>query len=59
MDINEQLEKELTRLSPEGKISCSLARKVAEDLGVPPQKVGEACNQLKIKICACELGCFR
>jgi len=59
MDNKEQLQKELTRLSPDGKISCTVARKVADDLGVSPQKVGEACNELKIKICACELGCFR
>lgn len=59
MDNNEQLQKELTRLSPDGKISCTVARKLAADLGISPQKVGETCNEMKIKICACELGCFR
>lgn len=42
----------------EGKISCSEARKLAEELGVPYREVGKACNELKIKIVACELGCF-
>lgn len=59
MDINEQLIQELKKLSPEGKISCTVARKLAEDLGVSPHKVGETCNELKIKVCACELGCFK
>jgi len=42
----------------DGKISCTAARKLAADLKVPPRVVGEACNALKIKIKACELGCF-
>lgn len=59
MENNEQLKRELNRLSPEGRITCSQARKVAEDLGISPRIIGEACNELKIKICACELSCFR
>jgi hypothetical protein len=42
----------------EGKLTCTQARKLAEDLGVPPARVGEACNELKIKLKSCELGCF-
>ena len=42
----------------EGRISCSLARKIAEELGVPYKEVGDAATELKIKIKNCELGCF-
>jgi len=42
----------------EGRISCSLARKIAEELGVPYKEVGDAANKLNIKIKNCELGCF-
>jgi hypothetical protein len=42
----------------DGKISCTVARKIGTDLGVPMGMVGEACNELKIKIHGCEFGCF-
>ncbi|MFZ5873407.1 MAG: hypothetical protein ACOYW8_03205 [Bacillota bacterium] len=44
--------------APEGSISCALARKLAHDLGVPPQVIGRAADLLKIKVKNCELGCF-
>jgi len=42
----------------DGKLSCTLARKLADELHVPPKVIGDTCNELKIKIFACELGCF-
>ena len=44
--------------APEGKITCSRARELAEQLKVPPAIIGKACNALEIRIKACELGCF-
>jgi len=43
----------------DNRITCALARRVAEEMRVSPAVIGELCNELKIKICACELGCFR
>ncbi|MCR4399505.1 MAG: hypothetical protein QHH05_09570 [Syntrophomonadaceae bacterium] len=40
------------------RISCTEARRIAEELGVSPRAVGAACDELGIKIFACELGCF-
>ena len=57
MDEKELLEK-LKELAPQGRISCSEARQLAEKLNVHPSEVGKACNEAKIKIYACELGCF-
>jgi len=42
----------------DGRLSCTAARKIAEDLKVPFGEVGKAANALKIKIRDCELGCF-
>jgi hypothetical protein len=54
-DIVEQRLKESAR---DSKVSCALARKIAEDLDVPYKVVGETANRLKIKIKNCDLGCF-
>ena len=53
-----ELIEKLKDLAPQGRISCSDARQLAEKLEIPYGVVGKACNEAKIKIFACELGCF-
>jgi hypothetical protein len=48
----------LKKNAAEGWISCATARGLAEELGVEPIVIGQACNLLKIKIKSCVLGCF-
>ena len=43
----------------EGRLSCTMARNLAGELKVTPKEIGAACNDLKIKIHTCELGCFK
>jgi hypothetical protein len=43
----------------DNRISCTVARKIGADLGVPLAMIGSACDELKIKIFGCELGCFK
>ena len=57
MDIKEIIEK-LKEIAPDGKISCADAHRLAEKLNLEYAQVGKACNEGKIKVCACELGCF-
>ena len=40
------------------KLTCGDAFKLAGKFGVKPVEVGRICNQQKIKICKCQLGCF-
>jgi len=54
----EEIKKALRETATDNRISCSQARKLAERLGVPPQMIGKVCDELGIKIYACELGCF-
>ena len=54
----EAIKEALSKAAPEGKLSCTVARKLAADLGVTPKEVGQAADELKIKLFACELGCF-
>lgn len=52
------VEKLLKEKSNDEKITCTEARKIAEELKVPYIEVGRMANELKIKIRKCELGCF-
>ncbi len=58
MDKKTEIADKLREVAREGRISCTQARKVAEELKVSPKEVGEMCDELNIKIFACELGCF-
>lgn len=55
---NRELKKKLEETARDGGISCTAARKVAKDLGVPLREIGKVCDELNIKIHSCELGCF-
>jgi len=57
--VDEKILQAVLKFAKDGRLSCTVARKLAGDLGVTPGEVGEACNQLKIKIHSCELGCFK
>jgi len=52
------IEEEIKRKAVKGRLSCSSARKIAEEAGVPYKIVGNAADRLKIKITNCQLGCF-
>lgn len=54
----EEIKTALQKAASDGKISCTQARKLAEELGVSPREIGQAADELKIKLFGCELGCF-
>lgn len=58
VENKEKIRSALQEKAANGMISCHLARKLAEDLGVPYHEVGKAADDLGIKIMSCELGCF-
>ncbi len=57
-DKTEEVYAAVKDAAPEGRISCTTARRIAEQLGVTVREVGKAADALGIKIHACELGCF-
>lgn len=57
-DKKGQIVEEVKEAAPEGRISCTAARSIAEKLDVPVCDVGNAADDLGIKIYGCELGCF-
>lgn len=48
----------LKELFPNGRISCTQARKLAQDMDVDPGRIGELCDEAGLKIFGCVLGCF-
>jgi len=56
--MKEELKQEMLARAVDGKLSCAAARKIAEDLGVSYQDVGDAADEMGIRIKNCQLGCF-
>ncbi len=56
--MNEELKQELMNKAADGKLPCAAARKIAEDLNLPYKEVGDAADELGIRIKNCQLGCF-
>jgi hypothetical protein len=40
------------------RLTCERAHDLARELNVSLQEIGVVCNELKIKVSACQLGCF-
>jgi hypothetical protein len=53
-----EVEEAVRLAAKDGPLTCHDARELAEKLGVDYQVVGQACNDLGVKIRVCELGCF-
>ncbi len=58
MPIDPRLVEELRRRTPDGFLPCAVAFAIAERLGVTRRQVGDAANEIGIKIVDCQLGCF-
>ncbi len=46
-------------LAHDGGAACRWLLALARRLEVSPAEVGRVCNEMKIKIRACQLGCFK
>jgi hypothetical protein len=42
----------------DGKITCAVLRKLAEDSGVPYKVAGAAADEAGLRVKNCDLGCF-
>jgi len=56
---DEEIEKAVRRMAGEaGAVQCAAALILADELHVPPERVGAACDRLGIRIRGCRLGLF-
>lgn len=62
MKMNENKKEKLLKLVKEGavdnRLSCNLAHRLSEENGFTLGEIGQICDELKIKISKCQLGCF-
>lgn len=56
--MSTELEEKIESSLADGKLPCPVAFKIAKDLKVSLQEVGQAADKLGIMICNCQLGCF-
>ena len=42
----------------DNRLTCEKAHDLARELNVSLKEIGAVCNELKIKISACQLSCF-
>lgn len=55
----EEIARRILEVSGEQKqISCTECRSISLELGVGMDLIGRLCDEMKIRIYACELGCF-
>ena len=58
MAVDKRVAEEVERAAAERRLACAEALAIAERLGVEPQEVGRAANEVGVKIVDCQLGCF-
>ncbi len=56
--VRQQLIEAIKKASAGNRLTCEKAHALAAELKVPLQEIGVLCNELKVKISACQLGCF-
>jgi len=56
--MKKRIAEEIKKKAVNNRLSCPAARKIAEELSVSYKEVGRTADELKVKIAACELGCF-
>jgi len=55
---NEEIIEAIQKAAVKKRLSCEKAHEISRTLNVPLQEIGALCNDLKIKIMTCQLGCF-
>jgi len=54
----EKIIESIRAATTENRLTCEQAHALAKELNISLREIGVLCNELKIKIAACQLGCF-
>ena len=55
----EQLREAIRQRSADGKIACKALLELAKASAAEPREIGRLCDEMGIRISACQLGCFK
>ncbi|MGB4183301.1 MAG: hypothetical protein WBK41_07845 [Dethiobacteria bacterium] len=53
-----QLQERIREEASENRLSCQQSFAIAREFNCQPAAVGRLCDELKVKIYGCQLGCF-
>lgn len=56
--VTDEMKAALLAKAVDGKVTCAVLRKFAEDGGVPYKVAGAAADMAGIRVKNCDLGCF-
>jgi hypothetical protein len=56
--VNDDMKATIAAKAVDGKVTCAVLRKFAEDAGVPYQVAGAAADIAGVRVNNCDLGCF-
>ena len=56
--VTDEMREAVSARAVDGRITCPVLRKVAEELGVPNKVAGAAADAVGVKVHNCDLGCF-
>jgi hypothetical protein len=56
--VTPELQDAVAAKAVDGRVTCPVLRKLADDTGVPYKVAGAAADSLGIKVKNCDLGCF-
>ena len=56
---DEEIKNLIKEHSSENGINCATIFSISNQHDVPLKKIGDLCNEVKIKIRNCQLGCFK
>ncbi|HYA86925.1 MAG TPA: hypothetical protein VEI57_07680 [Nitrospirota bacterium] len=54
----EEIIEAIRAVTVNNRLSCEKAHELSATLRISLQEIGVLCNELKIKISSCQLGCF-
>jgi len=55
----EEIVAKIEETAVNGKIACQVALALAKELDVPARQIGDIATERRIRIAACQLGCFK
>jgi len=56
--MTEEQKQEIREAAVDKKLSCPRAFQLSVELNLSLKEIGDYCNQEKIKVAHCQLGCF-